>query len=124
MKLRFLGKDSTPDNSPTLYATNESSYVVQGWVVTDSEVLNRINIPDTDTVVEVPPGLFAFLAVDGLNGVPVEVHAPIVAVNGVGHYIVQGGRVTDPEVLNQMNIPDHETCVLVAKTAMVELVGG
>ena len=37
MKLRFLGKDSTPTNSPTLYATDQNSYVVQGWIVTDAE---------------------------------------------------------------------------------------
>jgi hypothetical protein len=124
MHLRFLGKDSTPDNSPTLYATDEASYVVQGWVVTDDLVLSQIEVPDNETIVEVPPGLFAFLAADGLNGAPVELQAPIVAVNGVGNYIVQGERVTDPAVLSQMSIPDHETCVLVARTAMAALVGG
>jgi hypothetical protein len=30
VKLRFLGKDSTPDESPTLYATDRDSYVIQG----------------------------------------------------------------------------------------------
>lgn len=39
MKLRFLGKESTPDESPTLYATDQDSYVVQGWVFTDAVLL-------------------------------------------------------------------------------------
>jgi hypothetical protein len=30
VKLKFLGKDSTPTNSPTLYATDQGSYLVQG----------------------------------------------------------------------------------------------
>lgn len=30
VKLRFLGKDSTPDDSPTLYATDRDSYVIAG----------------------------------------------------------------------------------------------
>jgi hypothetical protein len=124
MHLRFLGKDSTPDNSPTLYATDEASYVVQGWVVTDPVVLGRIDTADNETVVEVPPGLFGFLAQDGLGGGPIEIQPPIVAINGVGNYIVQGERVTDPAVLDQMRIPDHETCVLVARPAMAALVGG
>ena len=30
MKLTFLGKDSTPNDSPTLYATDRDTYLVQG----------------------------------------------------------------------------------------------
>jgi hypothetical protein len=28
-----------------------------------------------------------------------------------GHYVLQGWKVTDPERLAQMNIPDHETVI-------------
>ena len=31
MKLIFLGKDSTPNDSPTLYATDRDTYLVQGF---------------------------------------------------------------------------------------------
>ncbi len=41
-----------------------------------------------------------------------------------GNYIVKGLRVTDTEALGQMNIPDHETCVEVARSAIVTLLGG
>lgn len=34
MKLTFLGKDSTPNDSPTLYATDRDTYLVQGYAVT------------------------------------------------------------------------------------------
>ncbi|MGH3753476.1 MAG: hypothetical protein ACRDRP_12405 [Pseudonocardiaceae bacterium] len=121
MKLRFLGKDSTPDDSPTLYATDQDSYVVQGWIVTDPAILARLTVPDDETLVEVPVALLDHLALDGkvTNLVP-----PIVGVMPDGNYIIQGKRVTDAEVLSQMSIPDHETCVHVTKSAVVTLLVG
>jgi hypothetical protein len=47
---------------------------------------------------------------------------PIVHVTATGNYIVKGVRVTDTEALGQMDIPDHETCVEVARSAVVALV--
>jgi len=41
MKLTFLGKDSTPNDSPTLYATDRDTYLVQGYTVTDPEAWRR-----------------------------------------------------------------------------------
>lgn len=36
MRLTFLGKDSQPNNSPTLYAADDAdAFVVQGWIVTE-----------------------------------------------------------------------------------------
>ena len=61
MRLTFLGKDSTPNDSPTLYETDRDSYVVQGWVVTDAEALSQMKIPDGETVVEVPKRLMKYL---------------------------------------------------------------
>lgn len=52
VKLKFLGKDSTPTNSPTLHATDQDSYVVQGWIVTDTAILARHIVPDDETLVE------------------------------------------------------------------------
>ncbi|HEX5349949.1 MAG TPA: hypothetical protein VFW64_23105 [Pseudonocardiaceae bacterium] len=124
MKLKFLGKDSTPTNSPTLYATDQDSYVVQGWIVTNAATLDRLTVPDDETIVEVPAALLDHLASDGLDGAVTNVVAPIVGVTPGGNYIIQGKQVTDTEALSQMSIPDHETCVQVKKSSIVPLLAG
>jgi hypothetical protein len=58
MQLSFLGKDSEGGESPTLYVTDQDSYIVQGYVVTDDEILAKLDIPDGETVVEVYARLF------------------------------------------------------------------
>ncbi len=123
MRLTFLGKESVPDQSPTLYATDRDSYVVQGWIVTDPQILAVITVSDDETIVEVPTKLMAHLAKDGLAGEVVNLIPPIVHVAQNGNYIVLGKRVTDHEALGHMNIPDHETCVEVSRSAVAALVG-
>jgi hypothetical protein len=56
MKLTLVAGDpeSAPKNSPTLYKTDRGSWVVQGWVVTDPDALAALNLPDGETVVEIP----------------------------------------------------------------------
>ena len=61
MKLTFLGKDSTPNDSPTLYETDRETYLVQGYAVTDPEALAQMRIPEGETVVEVPKRLMRYL---------------------------------------------------------------
>ena len=121
VKLRFLGKDSTPDDSPTLYATDQDSYVIQGWIVTDATILARLAVSDDETVVEVPTALLDHLALDGLHCEVTHVVAPIAGVTPGGNYIIQGKRVTDAEALSQMSIPGHETCVHITKSAVLTL---
>jgi hypothetical protein len=123
MRLTFLGKESQPSDSPTLFATDRGSYVVQGWIVTDPEILAMIVISDGEAVVEVPAALMAHLAKDGLSGDVVNLVPPIVHITENGNYIIRGRRVTDPEALGQMTIPDHETCVEVSRSAVAALVG-
>ncbi len=62
MRIRFVAKDpeSVPDQSPTLYKTDRDSWLVQGWVVTDSSTLTEMNIPEGETVVEIPDRLVPF----------------------------------------------------------------
>jgi hypothetical protein len=62
MHIRFVAKDpdSVPDQSPTLYKTDRNSWLVQGWVVTDSTALAEMNIPEGETVVEIPDRLVPF----------------------------------------------------------------
>jgi hypothetical protein len=124
MRLTFLGKESFSKNSPTLFATDCHSYVVQGWMVTDPEILAMIAVSDDETIVEVPAALMAPLAKDGLSDDVVSLESPIVHVTANGNYVIRGRRVTDPEVLGQMTIPDHETCVEVTRSAIMALIGG
>ena len=62
MHIRFVAKDpdSVPDQSPTLYKTDQDSWLVQGWVVTDPGTLAEMNIPAGETVVEIPDRLVPF----------------------------------------------------------------
>lgn len=83
-----------------------------------------IEVSDDETIVEVPTALLAHLAKDGLSGDVVNLVPPIVHVTAKGDYIIKGRRVTGPEVLGQMTIPDHETCVEVTRSAVMALVGG
>jgi hypothetical protein len=46
-----------PDRSPTLFATDRETYVVQGWRVDDAEALRRMDVPDHEACVEVPAAL-------------------------------------------------------------------
>jgi hypothetical protein len=60
MKLTFLGKDSKNGQSPTLYATDRGTLVVQGWLVTDAEALSALDLPGHETAVEIPLELLRF----------------------------------------------------------------
>ncbi|WP_037064313.1 hypothetical protein [Pseudonocardia acaciae] len=61
MKLTLLGSESNDGKSPTLYATDRGTCVVQGWKVTDPAALAAMKIPCTEDAVEVPMALFRFL---------------------------------------------------------------
>jgi hypothetical protein len=124
MRLTFLGKESVPDQSPTLYATDCDSYVVQGWIVSDPRILAVISVLDDETIVEVPAKLMVHLVKDGLEGDVVNLVPPIVHVTETGNYIVLGKKVADQETLSQMDIPRHETCVEVSRPAMSTLLAG
>jgi len=97
MELRFLGKQTQGGGSPTLFATDRETYIVQGW-----------RVPEETTSVEIPKGLLRFLEPDTQLGVPLQ-------DTGRDSYILAGAAVLDHEVLMQMDIPGHETCVEVGK---------
>lgn len=97
MQLTFLGKATQGGGSPTLFATDRYTYVVQGWRVTGQH----------DSV-EIPKRLLAHLEPDTRLGT--ELHD-----TGRGSFIVSGAPVTDADALSQMDIPGHETCVEVRK---------
>jgi len=66
MRARFLGKDpdSQVGQSPTLFATDRTdrrTYIAQGWVVTDPDVLADVGpIPPGEAIVEVPEDVLRF----------------------------------------------------------------
>jgi len=65
MQLRFLGSTSNNGGSPTLYATDRDTFLVQGWKVSDAEALAQLNVPDHETVIEVPRALLACAPAEG-----------------------------------------------------------
>jgi len=62
MELTLVARDpdSNPGGSPTLYRTDRESWVVQGWVVTDTDALTAMDIPDGESCVEIPDRLIPF----------------------------------------------------------------
>ena len=64
MRITLVGKDpdSRPNGSPTIYRTDRGSWLVQGWVVTDADVLATMDVPKGETVVEIPDRMGQFFA--------------------------------------------------------------
>jgi hypothetical protein len=66
MRARFLGKDpeSNVGDSPTLFATDRTdraTYIAQGWVVKDPQVLADVGpIPDGEAIIEIPEDVLKF----------------------------------------------------------------
>ncbi|MFI6910099.1 hypothetical protein ACIBKY_53215 [Nonomuraea sp. NPDC050394] len=108
MHLRFLGKDkaSAGGDSPTLYATDQDSLIVQGW-----------KVPGQEAQVTIPFNLFEHFDKAGLYGVTPHIGGPF-TVGGDETCIVEGKPVTDVEVLAQMRIPAHESCVEITKATI------
>ena len=68
MRAQFLGKDpeSQVGQSPTLFATDRTdrkTYIAQGWVVTDPQVLADVGpVPEGETIIEIPEDVLKFYA--------------------------------------------------------------
>lgn len=60
MNLRFLGGDTGNGGSPRLYRDGDD-YLVQGYLVTEPELLAKLRIPPGETVVRVPESLWKYL---------------------------------------------------------------
>ncbi len=61
MRLTFLGKETQGGNSPTLWATDDGQYVIQGFTL-DAEALAQVgNLPEGETVIRVPKKLMRYL---------------------------------------------------------------
>jgi len=97
MRLTFLGKSTQGGGSPTLFATDRHTYVVQGW-----------KVPDHETSVEIPKRLLGHLEANTTLSADLR-------DTGRDSFILSGVPVTDQQALSQMDIPGHETCVEVGK---------
>jgi hypothetical protein len=57
--------NSNPTNSPTLYRTDRGSWLLHGFVVTDPEALTEMDIPEGESVVEIPNRMIRFFTEEG-----------------------------------------------------------
>jgi hypothetical protein len=68
MHARFLGTDpdSQEGQSPTLFATDRTdrtTYIAQGWVVTDPQALADVGpVPEGEAIIEIPEDVLKFYA--------------------------------------------------------------
>ena len=60
MSLQFLGGDTGSGGSPRLYLDGDC-YLVQGYIVTEPQLLAELDIPEGEAVVRVPPSLWKYL---------------------------------------------------------------
>lgn len=60
MSLQFLGGATGDGGSPRLYQEGDD-FLVQGYTVTETQLLAELNIPDGETVVRVPQSLWKYL---------------------------------------------------------------
>lgn len=67
MALQFLGGETGYQGSPRLYQENDD-FFVQGYLVTDPEILCQLTIPVGETVVRVPRSLWKYLPGDVHGG--------------------------------------------------------
>ncbi|MFB8005728.1 hypothetical protein [Nocardia sp. NPDC056000] len=97
MRLQFLGKaGSDKNNCPTLYASDQGSFIVQGWET------------DEAGTVEIPHVLLGFARWNTFLDSPLT-------DTGRGTFTVSGRPVTDGEALSQMTLDRNETAIEVPK---------
>lgn len=96
MRLRYLGTDSQNGTCPMLFASDRSTYVIQGWR----------SGPDA-SVIEIPHKLLGFLERGTCLGAQLT-------DTGRGTFTLSGDPVTDQEALSQMDLPEHETAIEVS----------
>ncbi|WP_205741050.1 hypothetical protein [Haloactinopolyspora alba] len=76
-----------------MYATDRGTYVVQGW---------KVDVDEQS--VEIPHRLLRHVETGSYLGSQM-------VDSGRGSFFMSGRAVTDQDVLAQMDIPGHETCV-------------
>ncbi|BFU43554.1 hypothetical protein [Krasilnikovia sp. MM14-A1004] len=107
MHLMLLGKETQGGGSPTLYATDRGTYLVQGWRV----------LGEPSNIVEIPESLLRHLPAGA--ALETTLHATGRRWRGdsgeCATYTLAGVAVTDPTIEAELSVPDHEACVEVAQ---------
>jgi hypothetical protein len=86
---------------PALHLTDRDTAVIQGWTVSDAEVLIELGLPAGAEAVEVPSALLAEV-LDSWSAL---------RRTGRGTVVVPGTVVSDPEALEQLCLPPGERAV-------------
>lgn len=68
MRLRFLGKHSSPGNSPTLWDTDADKYVIMGYLPGADALAQIGTVPVGEGVIWVPKALMRYLPEDKVDG--------------------------------------------------------
>src|SRR5690606_32363701 len=98
-RLTFLGRGgSGQGHCPTLYATDQDTYLVQGWKT------------DNTGTIEIPHLLLGFAEPDTFIGATM-------VDTGRGTFRLSGRPITEPDVLGQLDLADDETAIEVPKRA-------
>ncbi|MFI5781613.1 hypothetical protein [Nocardia sp. NPDC051570] len=101
MRLRFLGKcGSDKKNCPTLYATDQRSFLVQGWKTDRAETI------------EIPHALLGFAGQEGYI-------ATTMTDTGRGSFMLSGRPVSDTETLGQLTMEDFEAAIEVPRAERI-----
>jgi hypothetical protein len=105
MRLTFLGKSTQGGGSPTLYLTDADTYVVQGWKVTG------------ENENEIPEFLLGYLLPETGLGAPLQPTGRRWRGDDgeCDTYTLIGRQVTDAQTLEQMSVPEHESCIEVGR---------
>jgi hypothetical protein len=123
VNLTFLGRASENGESPTLYATDRDTFVVQGYTIPESD-RTALNLPAGEVVVEVYARLLDFLPGSRQSGGFVPCRPPVVRVRASGNLLIQGPRLVDEAARRTMAIPGHEDAVELPAPTLLGLVQG
>jgi hypothetical protein len=92
LSLQFLGGDTGDGGSPRLYQEGDD-FLVQGYTVTQTQLLGELNIPDGETVVRVPKSLWKYLPVEQRMNQRTEErwweHMPVGLGRDAGHRVMR-----------------------------------
>lgn len=92
MKLERLGGDSTDGQSPTMFLSDQETYVAQGWSTDDPRTI------------EIPHRLIRYIK-------PGTCLGALLRDTGHGTFMLTGEPVTDAEALEQIRLPGHESAI-------------
>ena len=98
MRLEFLGRGgSDVGQCPTLYATDQQTYLVQGWQTGQAGTI------------EIPHLLLGFAQPDTYIGATMT-------DTGRGTFVITGKPIDDGETLSQLDLAANETAIEVPKS--------